>query len=158
VLGNRLRSLQPRSGIGSIAGAVSRIFTSDENLIGAIEASGDLIEIGASGFAVVRMNAAGVKPQVQPFRTIQQRKVVGDQFRDLVAAKVTTMHQGTGYTVETEVAFETEIGVRKGDVVLREPGGRIVCVFECKTGKGDSVPAQVRKDSILYQEKDIRTI
>jgi hypothetical protein len=68
------------------------------------------------------------------------------------------MHEGTGYTVETEVSFQTEQGTRFGDVVLRDPNGKIVCVFECKTGSGASKPKQVRKDAELYQEKDIRTI
>jgi hypothetical protein len=159
ILGRKLRELRPpSSAIGSLAGAVARIFTNDKNLIGAIEASGDLIEIGLSGFAVARMNADTLKAVPYPTRTIQQRRVVGNLFRDQVAEAARQMHEGTGYTVETEEEFQTEQGARFGDVVLRNPRGKIVCVFECKTGSGASVKEQVRKDHELYVDKDIRTI
>jgi hypothetical protein len=158
VLGRRIQQIKPKTGIGSVAAGVARAFTSNRNVIGAIEATGDLIEIGASGFAVARMNQATIKPQIYPTKTIQQRKIVGDLFRDQVAAELRRIHQGTGYTVETEVSFTTDQGLRQGDVVLRAPNGKIVSVFECKTGKGDAIPKQMRKDTELYLEKDIRTI
>ncbi len=80
-----------------------------------------MIELGASGFAVARWNQGAIKPQIYPTSTIAQRKVVGDLFRDQVAAELGRIHEGTGYTVETEVEFRTEQGPRKGDVVLRDP-------------------------------------
>jgi hypothetical protein len=158
VLGRRIQEIRPKTGIGSVAGAVARVFTSNRNVIGVIEATGDLIEVGASGFAVARMNQTAIKPQIYPLRTISQRKIVGDLFRDDVAAELRRLHEGTGYTVETEVSFKTDLGIRSGDVVLRAPNGKIVSVFECKTGKGDAIPQQMRKDTELYLEKDIRTI
>jgi hypothetical protein len=162
VLGLKLNSIQARSGIGSIAGAIARIFTDDPDIIGVIESSGDLIEIGLSGFAVARSNnqsyASPSRIYKYPTRTIQQKRLVGNMFRDAVAEKVRELHEGTGYTVDTEVEFETEKGSRWGDVVLRDPSGKIVFVMECKTGLGKSVKKQVVKDRELYLDKDIRTI
>lgn len=158
VLGRRLSELRPRTGIGSIAGAVARIFTSDPNIIGVIESSGDLVEVGLAGFAVVRENQSATKPVIYPTRTIGQRKIVGDMFRDHVAAEVRKMHEGTQYTVDTEVSFQTDLGERNADVVLRDPSGKIVCTFECKTGLGNAIKAQMKKDTRLYLDKDIRTI
>jgi hypothetical protein len=160
VMGMKLRSIQAHSGIGSIAGAIARIITSDPDVIGVIEASGDLIEIGLSGFAVAHSNiqSSVSRPYKYPTRTIQQKKLVGDMFRDAVANEVRRQHEGTGYTVETEVTFQTEKGPRFGDVVLRDPSGKIVFVMECKTGMGKSKPEQVAKDRELYLDQDIRTI
>lgn len=48
VLGKQIESVRPRSGIGAVAGAATRVFTDDPDIIGVVEATGDLTEAGLS--------------------------------------------------------------------------------------------------------------
>jgi hypothetical protein len=154
ILGRRLKSIMPRSGIGSIAGLIARVFTSNPDVIAAIETFGDLIEAGLSGFVVARSSIEHDTDPSLVRHTPQDGRRTGNGWRDELADLMRQQLAGTGNTVHVEekgapITKDTPFGKRFIDIEIRDGSGRPIGGIEAKAGNSRYTREQRSKDKWL---------
>ena len=78
---------------------------------------------------------------------VTQNKINGDAFRDEIAS----LFRMAGYTVDTEVPYNTPFGPRVIDIVVSKDG-EVIGGIECKTGGSRYHASQRAKDKWIEQK------